>query len=38
MAVAGEMLYDPDKCLGCGLCVTVCPANATEMILQETSR
>ncbi len=23
---------DPDKCPGCGLCVTVCPADAIEMV------
>jgi ferredoxin len=26
-----EMHYDPQKCYGCGLCVSVCPEEATVM-------
>lgn len=28
---SGEFIYEVEKCLGCGLCVTVCPVNATIM-------
>jgi len=28
----GEMIYDPQKCYGCGLCATMCPADATAMV------
>jgi len=27
----GEILFDPDKCIGCGLCVRNCPADALQM-------
>ena len=26
----GKIKYDRKKCIGCGMCVTVCPANAME--------
>ena len=30
-----KMEYNSKACLGCGLCVTVCPADATTMILRK---
>ncbi len=26
----GKLLYDYDKCIGCGMCIKVCPAKALE--------
>jgi len=26
----GKLVYDYDKCIGCGMCLKVCPANAME--------
>ena len=31
----GVFVYDPCSCLGCGLCVSVCPENATGMKKRE---
>ena len=28
----GKIVYDRDKCIGCKLCLKVCPANAIEFI------
>ena len=28
----GRLLYDRQKCIGCKLCIKVCPANATEYL------
>ncbi len=28
-----EMHYEPNKCYGCGLCITTCPENAIKMVL-----
>ena len=28
----GKIVYDRDKCIGCKLCMRVCPANAIEFI------
>lgn len=28
----GELFYDPEKCVGCGLCSKECPADALELI------
>ena len=28
----GKLVYDPEKCIGCQLCVKDCPANALEII------
>jgi len=30
-----QMEFNPEKCLGCGLCVNVCPVDATMMVLRE---
>lgn len=27
-----ELKYDPEKCVGCGLCVTTCPCEAISMV------
>ena len=29
---APELMYYPDKCIGCGKCVEVCPQHATEVV------
>jgi heterodisulfide reductase subunit A len=29
---------DEDKCIGCGLCVSLCPYNATQLVLKEGGR
>jgi formate hydrogenlyase subunit 6/NADH:ubiquinone oxidoreductase subunit I len=29
----GHLLWDPENCTGCGLCVKDCPANAIEMFV-----
>lgn len=34
----GRIRYLRNKCIGCGLCATVCPANAIEMIPSERTR
>ena len=31
----GRLLYDRQKCIGCKLCLKVCPANATEYLPDE---
>ncbi|MDR2529653.1 MAG: 4Fe-4S binding protein [Synergistaceae bacterium] len=31
----GQLNYDRAKCVGCRLCVKVCPANATDYIAEE---
>lgn len=31
----GRIAYDKDKCIGCRLCVRVCPANAISYITEE---
>lgn len=31
----GKIKYDREKCIGCRLCVIVCPANAMEFLEQE---
>ena len=30
----GRLDYDRDKCIGCKLCIKVCPANATEYLAE----
>jgi ferredoxin len=30
-----EVLFDPEKCTGCGLCVTGCPVRAMEVSFDE---
>ena len=27
---AGELLVEPERCIGCGTCATVCPTSALE--------
>lgn len=29
----GQIAWHPEKCTGCGMCATDCPANALEMIV-----
>jgi len=29
------MNYNPELCYGCGLCITVCPEDATELKQKE---
>jgi NAD-dependent dihydropyrimidine dehydrogenase PreA subunit len=29
------VIFDPEKCSGCGLCVTVCPVKAMEVSLDK---
>jgi formate hydrogenlyase subunit 6/NADH:ubiquinone oxidoreductase subunit I len=31
----GRLLYDRQKCIGCKLCIKVCPANATEYLPED---
>lgn len=31
----GKLAYDKSKCIGCKLCIRVCPANATEYLPEE---
>ncbi len=31
---SGELEYDPGACCGCGLCVSICPGQATQMNLK----
>lgn len=31
----GRLNYDRSKCIGCKLCIKVCPANATEYVPEE---
>jgi NAD-dependent dihydropyrimidine dehydrogenase PreA subunit len=31
------VIFDPEKCSGCGLCVTVCPVKAMEVSLDKSS-
>ena len=31
----GRLNYDKNKCIGCKLCIKVCPANATEFLPEE---
>jgi NAD-dependent dihydropyrimidine dehydrogenase PreA subunit len=31
------VLFNPEKCSGCGLCVTVCPVKAMEVSLEKIS-
>ncbi|MDO9085506.1 MAG: 4Fe-4S dicluster domain-containing protein [Anaerolineaceae bacterium] len=28
----GKLVYDPEKCIGCMLCIKDCPSNAIELI------
>ena len=30
----GQLSYDRDKCIGCRLCIKVCPANATSFVAE----
>ena len=32
MAIRNRVKIDPNKCDGCGLCITACPEGAIELI------
>ncbi len=32
----GAVVFDPDRCYGCGLCVSTCSADAIQMVLRKT--
>lgn len=36
--VKEKMVVDTDRCIGCGLCVTICPTSASKMALREKTR
>ena len=29
----GKLVYDPEKCTGCQLCIKDCPSNAIELLV-----
>lgn len=33
----GKLVYDPDRCAGCKICVRDCPANALELCVVDKS-
>ena len=30
--VDGKLIYDPEQCFGCGLCITTCPSGAIKLV------
>ena len=34
--LVGGVLFDPETCSGCGLCVTLCPVRAMEVSLEKS--
>ena len=33
----GHAVHDPDRCIGCGLCITTCPTGALSLVRKPES-